>query len=61
MLTVCAGLFVFITKLSSDDFPIGALVVMTVLCDFLLTVVSIAMLIDTNTLQNLVAILGSCR
>ena len=61
MLTVCAGLFVFITKLGSDDFPIGALVAITVLCDFLLALLTLILLTDSDILQNLIAILGNCR
>lgn len=60
MLTICAGLFVFITKLGSDDFPIDALVVITLLCDFLLAFISIGLLFE-GILQDLVTILGGCR
>lgn len=60
-MTICAGLFLSITKLSSDDLPIGALVAITMLCDFLLAFLTLIMLSDSSMLQSLVAILGSCR
>lgn len=59
MLTVCAGLFLAITKTTNDDVPVGGVLILTVLCDLILGMVSLALLVDSSLA--LLVIQGLCR
>jgi hypothetical protein len=45
MLTICAGIFLRITKTTNEDVPVGALLVLALVCDLLLFTVIVTTII----------------
>lgn len=60
MLTIAMGICLRLSKADNSDVPFALLIFCAMLADFATMLLVVAMLIDTGTLQNLAAILGSC-
>lgn len=47
MLTICAGVFLGITKATNEDVPLGSILIFTVLCDAFLGLLTLVILSDS--------------
>jgi hypothetical protein len=62
VLTIAVAIFLRLSRVLLDEIPIAALLAFSaMLADFILVLLVAGMLIDTGTLQDIVAVLGGCR